>query len=33
MRPAIERVVLLLAYEGYPLEADAVLYGPFNHAL
>jgi hypothetical protein len=32
-RPAIERVVLLLAYDGYPMEADAVLYGMCNHAL
>jgi len=32
-RPAIERVMVLLAYEGYPVEADAVLYGMCNHAL
>jgi len=32
-RPAIERVVLLLAYEGYAVEADAVLYGVCNRAL
>jgi hypothetical protein len=33
MRPAIERILLLLAYEGYAVEADAVLYGMRNHAL
>jgi len=32
-RPAIERVVVLLAYEGYAVEADAVLYGVCNGAL
>jgi hypothetical protein len=32
-RPAIERVVLLLAYVGFPMEADAALYGMCNHAL
>jgi hypothetical protein len=33
VRPAIERVVVLLAYEGFAVEADAVLYGICNHAL
>jgi len=32
VRP-IERVLPLLAYEGYTVEADAVLYGMCNHAL
>jgi ankyrin repeat protein len=32
-RPGFERVVPLLAYEGYNVEADSVLYGMCNHAL
>ena len=31
--PAIERILPLLAYEGYTVDADAVLYGMCNHAL
>jgi ankyrin repeat protein len=32
-RPAIDRILLLVAYTGYTVEADAVLYGAVNHVL
>jgi hypothetical protein len=33
VRPTIEHVLLLVAYAGYTVEADAVLYGASNRVL